>query len=172
MRGLKFAGGLAVVLLLHLVGVRLAPGFFLVCDLFLLLTVFHALDGKTLPGLFGGLGAGLVTDLVTGGLFGLFGLVDTIIGYGTAYAVQRLVIQRARGAMILFVLAALTQQALLAGLVLLLMPNPQLPDPIWVAAKAGAVGLLGLGLFLAKGRLKGWVEKRRTGRTSRLRFGR
>ena len=80
MRHLKFTGGLLVALAVHLIGVQIYPNFSIAFDVFLVVLVFNALDGNLLAGMLGGLAAGLLADGVTGGLFGLFGVVDTIVG--------------------------------------------------------------------------------------------
>ena len=89
MRSLRFGAALASAVLVQVVGLHLAPWFFLGVDLFLVLLIFNALDGESLAGMLGGCVAGLVTDAITGGPFGLYGMVNTLLGYVTAYAGQR-----------------------------------------------------------------------------------
>ncbi|MEE8138260.1 MAG: hypothetical protein V3T81_05240 [Thermoanaerobaculia bacterium] len=170
MRSLKFGAALLAVVLVHVTAVRLLPTFPDYADLFLVLVVFNALDGDSLAGLLGGVSAGLVKDALSGGPFGLFGLIDTIIGYGTAYAAQRLVIQRATGVFLLFTLAAACQQVLLIGIALLLM----LPEQAfsWVLVKVVTSGFLGVALLLANSRLRRQVESWRRSRRARIRFER
>ena len=170
MRSLRFAAALVVATLLHVAGARLFPDFSSAIDLFLLIVVFNALDGNTLAGMLGGLAAGLVTDALTGGPFGIHGLADTIIGYGTAYAVQRLVIQRVTGVFQLFALAAATQQALLMGVSLLLLPSPEAPRILWLMVRIVSTGLLGSVLYLADKRLRSTAEGWQTARSSKIRF--
>lgn len=169
MRALRFAAVLLATVLAQLAGVRLIEDFPRAVDLLLVLVVFNGLRGDLAAGLFGGLAAGLVSDALTGGLYGLHGFADTIVGYGTAYAAQRLVIQRPSSVMLMFALAAVSQQAVLTGLVLLLQPEAQLPVLPWVLIKVGTVGLLGWVLF-SIGR---WSRRRflswRRSRTARLR---
>jgi len=172
MRSLRFGGALLAALLLHLAGVHLFPSFFLACDLFLVLVVFNAEDGDTLAGLLGGLVAGLATDAVTGGLYGLHGLANTIIGYGIAFTVQRLVIQRESGALLLFAAAAAAQQALVMTLQVLLVPGAELPGIVWVLVKVATTGLLGMALFAANTRLRGRMDSWRRHRVSKLKFDR
>ena len=171
-RTLRFAVALVAALLLHLIGSRLLPEWPLILDLMLIVVVFHALDGSTLAGMLGGLAAGWVTDVVSGNAFGLFGLVDTIIGYSTAFAVQRVVIQRAAGAALLFSLASAGQQGLVLGLSLLLLSTPEIPAYPWLLVKAAATGVLGAALFLGRQRLLSRVDLWKHTRRTRIRLER
>jgi rod shape-determining protein MreD len=151
---------------------QLFPWFTLAVDFFLVIVVFNALDGSTLAGMTGGCAAGLLTDALTGGPFGLFGIANTVVGYGTATAAQRLVIQRASSSLLVFCLAAAAQQAVVLALALLLLPSPGAPDVRWIAVKVATSGVLGLALYLGRGRFTSRMEVWRRTRTSKVRFGR
>ena len=171
MRGLKLAAALLVVTLVHLLGIELWSDFSLVFDLFLVVAIFNALDGDTFAGLAGGLLAGLVADAVTGGIYGVHGLADTIVGYGTAFATQRLVVQRPPSVFLVFSLAAALQQLTLAAVTLMMLPQPELAAYPWILAKVAATGIVGVLAVLARRqllvRLAGW----RRSRTVRVRMG-
>jgi rod shape-determining protein MreD len=169
MRSLRFIVGLLAAVLLHVIVVRLFAEVSPAVDLFLVLALFNALGGRLGAGLFGGLVAGLTADVLTGGLYGLHGFANTIAGYGTAFASRRLVIQKATGVMLLFSLAAAVQQAIIAGLKLLLLPEAALPTPSWIAARVVVVGIVGFLGFAVKGRYASGVESWRRNRTARLR---
>jgi rod shape-determining protein MreD len=169
---LRFLAALVAALLVHLVATRLYAHWPLVLDLMLLVVVFNALDGNTSSGMFGGLVAGWATDALVGSAFGLFGLVNTAVGYGTAYAVQRVVIQRMAGAAALFGVASLCQQGLLLGLAALLLPSADIPAYHWLLVKAGATGLLGALLFHARQGLANQVDLWRHTRKTRIRLER
>ena len=169
---LQFAGVLLAAVLLHLIGVRFVAEWPLVLDLMLIVLLFNALDGNTLGGLAGGLVAGWATDAVAGTPFGLFGAVDTIIGYGAAFAVQRIVIQRAAGAALFFAAAALCQQGLLLGLSLLLLAAPETSAYSWLPVKVAATGLLGAMLFQMRRRLSSRLDLWRHTRRTRIRLDR
>jgi len=171
-RALRFAGALVAALLLHLIGTRLLPQWPLIIDLMLIVVVFNALDGSTMSGMIGGLFAGWASDALTGQAFGLFGLVDTIIGYTAAYAVQRIVIQRPAGAALLFSLASACQQGLVLGLSFLLLNAPEVPAYPWLLVKAGTTGLLGATLFFGRQRLLNRVDLWRHTRKTRIRLER
>ena len=172
MRGLKLAGALLVAVVVHLFGVGLWSGFGLVFDLFLVLAIFNALDGDTFAGLAGGLVAGLVADAVSGGLYGLHGLADTLVGYGTAFATQRLVVQRPPSVFLVFSLAAALQQLVLAAVTLLMLTRPELDAYSWMLAKVAATGVLGVLTFLARRQLMARLALWRRTRTVRVRMGR
>jgi len=172
MRVLRFGLGLGIATLLHVGGLYLWPSFSLAFDLFLVAVVFNALDGNSLAGVLGGLAAGLVADALSGGLFGLHGMVDTIIGYGTAITVQRLVIQRATGAMQIFAVAAALQQSLLMAIILVMLPSPIFPELHWLLVRVATTALLGLLLFLGNSKMRRKVDIWKRTRTSKVRFSR
>ena len=169
MRGLKFAAGLLAALLLHYPGVALSGGFSQVLDLFLVLTLFNALDGDLVAGMLGGLAAGLVADTVSGGLYGLNGFADTIVGYGAALATQRLVIQRSTGVFLFFLLAATVQTVLMMGLVVTLLQDPPLPGFPSIATKVVLTGLVGAVGFMTRRRVLKAAAKWRRNRRAQLR---
>lgn len=171
MSALKFFAAVAAAVLFHLLGVRLSDNFTLVLDVFLVVVVIYGLEGNSLAALFAGMFVGLVHDSLTGAPFGLFGFADTIVGYGTARLAQRLVIQRATGVLALVSFAAVAQQAIVVGLAFLLLPSPEVPNPVWVAIRAGACGVLGMSIHIASARFRRAAEARRRGRMSRLRLG-
>lgn len=168
MRAGRFALALGLAILVHALGVRLHPVFGQAIDLFLVLAVLNALDGDSRAGLLGGLAAGTAHDALAGGLFGLFGFADTLIGYGVARLSQRLVIERPSGVLPVAAVAAVVQQAVAVGLALALLPEPRLPDPLWLAIRAAVVAVLGT-LFFALGRWwRGGTDRRRRRRRERI----
>ena len=171
MNVLKFLAAVAAAVLFHFLGVRMIPNFALVLDVFLVVVVLYGLESSSLAALFAGLAVGLLHDSLTGAPYGLFGFADTIIGYGAARLAQRLVIQRATGVLALVSFAAVAQQAIVIGLAFLLLPMPEVPNPVWVAIRAGACGLLGMSIHIASAHFRRTAEARRRGRMSRLRLG-
>ncbi len=172
MRGLRLAAALLAVTAAHLLGIGLWSGFGLVFDLFLVVAIFNALDGDTFAGMAGGLVAGLVADAVTGGLYGLHGLADTLVGYGTAFATQRLVVQRAPSVLLVFALAVALQQLILAAVTLLMLSRPELTAYPWMLAKVVGTGLVGVVAFLARRQLQARYSSWRRTRSVRVRMGR
>lgn len=169
-RVIQYSVALAAAILGHLVATRLFPEWPLVVDLMLIVVIFHALEGNTLAGMIGGLVAGWASDALVGPAFGLFGVVDTIIGYSAAYAVQRIVIQRAAGAALFFALAAIGQQALLLVLSMLVLSSPELPGYHWILIKAVATGIAGAMIFFLRQRLLNRVDVWRRTRRTRIRL--
>jgi rod shape-determining protein MreD len=167
---LKLLAAIALAALVHFVGMQLWPGFARIVDVFLVVVVLHGLGGSSLSALLVGLVVGLLQDTLTSGPFGLFGFADTIVGYVTARLAQRLVIQRPTGVLAVVSFASALQQAIVVGLVLVLLPSPELPSPLWVAVRAGTCGLLGLAIYVALGNWRRSSEARRRGRMNRLRM--
>jgi rod shape-determining protein MreD len=161
---------LAVATLLQVAGVSLFPQFSLAVDFFLVIVVFNAMDGNSAAGMFGGTAAGLVTDGLTGGYFGLFGIANTVVGYGTAITAQRLVIQRPASSLLVFSVAAAAQQLILLGISLLFVAHADLPQYSWILVKVGTTGVLGGVLYLANRRMRSRVEMWRRTRKTRIRF--
>lgn len=167
---LKFLLGIALAALVHFVGMSFFPWFGRVLDVFLVVVALHGLRGNSLAGLLVGLFVGLLHDSLTSGPFGLFGFADTIVGYVMARVAQRLVIQRATGVLAVVSFAAVLQQAITVGLATLLLPAPELPNPLWAAIRAGACGVLGMAIYVATSHWRRTSEARRRGRMSRLRL--
>ena len=170
MNALKFFAAVAAAVLFHFLGVRMIPHFSQVIDVFLVVAVLYGLEGNSLGALFAGMFIGLVHDSLSGGPFGLFGFADTIIAYGAARLAQRLVIQRPTGVLAVVSFAAALQEAIVVGLMVMLLPDPQLPTPLGVALKAGLCGVLGMILYMAGSRWQQGADSRRRNRMSRLRF--
>lgn len=162
--------GVGAAVLLHLVGAHLFPVFPRYVDLFLVVVALQGLSGSTLSSLLVGLAVGLLQDTLTGGLYGLYGFADTIVGYGTARLAQRLVIQRASGVFTVVSFASMLQQAVLVALAFLLLTDPELPQPLWVAVKALVCGAIGLLVYVVAGEWSRKYESRRRSRLSRLRL--
>ncbi len=169
MRGLKLAGAVLAALLIHAAGAQAWGDFPRAFDLLLLCVIFNALDGDYLAAMLGGLAIGLVADALSGGLYGLHGFADTMMGYGTAFAARRLVIRRATSMFLLFSLVAACQQAVLIGLATLLVPDPGFPSLPWALVKIATTGVLGVGLDTASKHLRLRWSTWQRGRASKLR---
>ena len=115
----RFLAGLLLAATLHFAGVRIVDWFPRAFDLFLLAAVIEGRRGQPTGAMLAGLAAGLATDGVTGGPYGLFGFADTLVAWGVAVAARQLVVQRTTSLAALFAAAAAAQQAIVAGLALL-----------------------------------------------------
>jgi rod shape-determining protein MreD len=171
LRILRFFIGLGLALVMHFVGLELVPRFPLAIDLFLVVLVFQGLDGDALAGLLCGVAIGLVEDTLGGGVYGLYGVTDTVVGYATAKVAQRVVIQRATGVLLAFTLASAAQQVLLAALALAVLPDPVLPQPLWALLRVGLTALVGVVVWSALGSWRMRYASWRSSRTSRVHFG-
>jgi len=170
MRALRFAGALLAVIALHALGVRLFGGFAVYVDLFLVLTIAWAFGASPLTGLIAGLVAGLAADAFSGGLYGLNGFANTLVGYMTAVVVLNLAKLNTSGAAIVFGLAAVAQQLIIVLLALLMLPNPEPPSPVAVLWRVAIAAALGAGIFLSQRHLARLSGRLRRARESRLRF--
>lgn len=163
MRAVKLFAALGAAVALHLLGARLWPESPRYLDLFLVVTVLNAVDGRSVAGLAGGAAAGLGRDALSGRLYGLNGFADTIVGYTVARAAQRLDVAGAGSVLVVGALATLLQQAILLALAHLLTD----PAPPAVAALAirsaanGAVAALAWSLGGRFGRLRERVRRRK-----------
>mgnify|MGYP002624177401 CR=1 FL=1 len=167
---LKFAGSLVAAVGIHALGVRTIPEFAAYVDLFLLLTVAWAFETTTLAGLAVGLAAGLTADAYAGGLYGLNGFADTLVGYLTALAVTNLAKMSTAGAGLLYALAGVVQQILLTTLVVLLIPAGAPPAIPEVIGKTVLTGVAGVVVFRGRRRFVRAVGQWRQARESKLRF--
>lgn len=158
---LKFLLGLGLAVVVHALALRVAPELSPAFDLFVVVVVLQSLSRSSLAGLAAGLVVGMVQDALTGGLFGLYGFADTIIGYAVARASQRLVLEKAGGMFPVAATAAVVQQAIVVGLAYLLLPDPRFPDLGWLALRAASAGLVATTVYAAGGWGRGWSEQRR-----------
>lgn len=140
----RFLAALAVAALAAVAGARLSPLFPLVVDPFLLVAVVIARAGRPVPAIVAGTAAGWAADALSGGPFGLFGLADGLVAYGTARAAQQLVVQRKSSLAAIFAAAAAAQGAIVALLGMVFAPGRELPSPLWLAVRLGVTALLGL----------------------------
>jgi rod shape-determining protein MreD len=166
----RYVAGLLIALLAHAAGVWAVPEFARAVDLFLVLTVLYGLRGHSLGGLSGGLAAGLVQDALTAGPFGLHGFANTLVGYGVARLTQRVVVERPSGVLLVTAAASLVQQAVLASLALLLLPDRELPQPMWIGIRALGCGVIATLVFIATQRWRTGAETRRLTRGKPLRL--
>ncbi len=169
---LRFAAGLAAVVLAHLAGVALVPEFPRFVDLFAVLAVGNGLAGGPLAGLVGGALCGFAHDALAGSPYGLHGFADTFIGYSAARLGQRLIIQRPMAVMATVAGATLVQQAILFGLTVALIKDRQPPMPLWWVVTALANGLVALAFYASTESLRGARERRRLDRVDRIRLSR
>lgn len=168
MNGRSFLITLVLALLLQLSLVRMVPALAGRLDFLLVVVILNALGGNSLAGLAGGLLCGLLSDALSGQLYGFYGFADTIVGYSAARIAQLLVTQRPAGLVLLSTGAAALQQVVLALLSLALVPDPELPPPASVAFLMVATGALGPLFWHSLRRLRERWERGRQSSTLRL----
>lgn len=169
MRALRILAALAAALAVHLLGAWALPQFPRYLDLFLVVAVVNALDGRSAPGFAVGMVAGLTHDTLSGRLYGLHGFADTIIGYAVARASQRLDIRGAGAVLVTAGLATLLQQVLLLALANL-FSEPKPPEPIALVIRAVANGLVAAVAWSVFARFATFRETVRRKRTSKIRL--
>lgn len=170
MAAVRFAIALVVALVVHLAGLKLWPAFSLAINPFVVVLALYALRSGTLVGLAVGVVVGLVEDSLSGGLFGLHGCADTVVGFVLATVAQRVVIDRTPGVFLAATAASSAQQGILIALQLLLFPDPEVPDLVWVVVQALACGLLTAAWYSGLGQWRTRHEAWRRNRSSRLHF--
>ena len=152
---MRFAGyvlALVLAALVHVVLLRFLPGIARFVDPFLVLVVLFALEAKPLGGMFAGAAAGWAKDALTGSLYGLHGVVLTIIGFVVARVARTVTTNQPAVIGLLLAIGALVESALLLVLLWLLSVDAPAPDPVVVGVRAGVTALVGLSVVLFAGR--------------------
>jgi rod shape-determining protein MreD len=101
---------------LQLALARYAVGGRFVFDFVLVGVVYVALHAGPVAGMLGGTIGGLLQDVASGGIVGLGGLVDTILGYAAGVLGTRLVVARAYGRASIVAAATLARGLMASGL--------------------------------------------------------
>lgn len=167
---LRFLLALALALLVHLIGLRLSPAFPLALNPFVVVLALSALRGGPLVGLGAGVVVGAVEDTLSGGVFGLYGCADTVVGFAVATVAQRVVIERAAGVFLAATAASAAQQAIVIALQLLLFADAEVPPFLWVVVRALSCGLLAAAWYAGSGQWRRRLGAWRRHRGSRLHF--
>ena len=170
MKLLRFVIGLICAVVLQTLGVRLFSPFVLAFDPFLILVVYHSLDGSPAWSSIGGSAAGLAQDALSGGPYGLHGFANTLVAYATSRFRQRLVIQQPSQVGLLFGLSAALQMAVLASLQYLIVSGAELPGLGTMAVRLALSGVVGALLFVLAGRVRDWNQRWRVRRRTRLKL--
>ncbi len=170
MKLLRFIAGLILAVLLQTFGLRLFAQFTLAFDPFLILVVYHSLDGSPAWSSIGGSTAGLAQDALSGGTFGLHGFANTLVAYTSCRLRQRLVVQQPSQVGLLFVLSAALQLAILATLQFLIVSGAELPGLGAMAARLISSGVAGAALFIFAGKAREWERRWSARRRKRLKL--
>lgn len=167
----RFVVALFGAYLVQLLGLAATPHFTGVVDPFLVVLVWFAMrTNPVLAQLFGS-ATGFVQDALTGGLFGLHAIADTLVGYGVALASQRVVVGQQAVRVLIFAVSAVLQQAVLWAVVEAMLDQAPQPHLGFVLAKVLVTALLGAVLIgletQARSQWSSW--QRRRSRTLRFR---
>ena len=171
MQALRFAAGLILALFVHFFLVALAPGVAEVVDPLLLLIVFQALNGNVLGAVLAGCIVGLTQDAFSNGLFGIYGLAGTVVGFVAARSALFLSLERRRFVALLFGLSAVLQQVVVLLLFVLLVVDRELPTAGVLSLRIVLAGVLGSLLVSAVGKVDAWLRAWRLSRRPRVRWG-
>lgn len=166
---IQAGAALLIAAVAQLLGTQASVLFPRLLDPFLLATVWVALRTGPVGGQLTGLAAGLLHDGLTGGLFGLGSLSNTLVGYFTSLASSRVVPQEGIR-VLLYGVGSLVQQLVLVVVVLLMVPTPEIPQASWMLAKVGASAAAGALVVALEGSLWHRWGLWRRGRSRRLRF--
>ncbi len=167
---LRFVIGLICAVLLQTIGLRLFAQFALVFDPFLILVVYHSLDGSPAWSSVRGSAAGLVQDALSGRPYGLHGFANTLVAYAASQLRQHLVIQQPLQVGLLFVLSAALQLATLASLQVMMVSGAELPGLGSMVTRLTSSGAAGAILFVFAGKSRDWVRRRRARKRARLKL--
>jgi len=170
MRTARFLLGLLAVTAFQILGQKLFPQFFELVDLFLVLVVYNALVVGPVGSMAGGSVAGLAHDALTGGLFGLFGFADTLVGWAAARLRQRLVVRQPAQVAMLFALAAAVQQLAVVVVTVLMLPSSDFPSPSTMVVRMVTTAGIGTLVFVVAGRSQLYYARWKQNRHKRLRI--
>jgi rod shape-determining protein MreD len=151
--------------LLQVAATWIYPGWPVVVDLFLVVTVIVARSGRPLQALLAGVAAGWTADALAGGPLGINGFADSAVGYAAALVAQHLVVHRRSSLAGVFAAAAAAQGAMLALLGTIFLAERELPGLEIVALRAATSALAGLVWTQVAGAV-GRRFRRRRGRPS------
>lgn len=169
---LRLIVGLVIATLLRSAIGAVLPAAVELVDPFIVVVVWLSVGRSPLAAQLIGLAVGLSTDVFAGGPFGLHGFADTAVGYTVARFAQHLLMRQPRTLALVFALAVVAQQTLIAALEVLLVPVAVVPSPTSVAIRIVLTTLLGLAWLQVEGAGTASLERQRRERASKLRLGR
>lgn len=166
----RFVLLLALALGVHLLLIRISPGFGGTVDLFAILLVMTVRSMGMIPGALAGAVLGWFEDALGSSLFGLHGIAGTLAGAIVARVSQQVALKQPALLTGVFMLVVLFEEAVVAMLLRLLAADPPAPDPVWVSVSAAATALVGGLLIVVLRRFRGRWTRYRLGRRPKVRF--
>ncbi|MEM9290416.1 MAG: hypothetical protein AAGD01_01905 [Acidobacteriota bacterium] len=139
-------------------------------DVFLVVTVLHALAGRSLPALLGGMLCGLAHDVWSGEPFALQGFANTFAGYVTARLAQRLTARTTAGLAGIVAIGVVVHQLAVITLRWAIIPDSALPHFGWLFLRIGATALAVLFFSELSERALSRIKHQRLQRPGRLRW--
>lgn len=171
LRLLSFVGLLLLAAALHVVSLRLHPATVQYVDFFLVFTLYHAFRHRPASSALAGTFTGLTLDALTGGYYGLHGFANTLAAFLISTFQTRMMIHQLSQVGLLLLAGAAFQQAVLAALQFLLVPNAELPGVLATVIKMVTTCGLGMAIYAAAERLREWREGRRLSRSLKPSLG-
>lgn len=133
-------------------------------DLVQVAVIYLALSQGPVTGVLAGTIGGVAQDALSGGILGIGGLANTVVGFVAGLAGRQFIVGQAVPRAVLFFSAGLLHAAVFSGMYALVGARPVALTWPAVAALAGANTALGLALFEVVEFLPGAVERRRARR--------
>ncbi len=154
----------------HFLLVRLWPGAGSAVNFFAIVLVLFARRSGASSAAFVGGSLGWLQDALNGSLFGLHGIAGTVAGFAVARVSQQVRLEQPALLAVVFAVVVAFQEVVVAMLLSLLLPEPPVPEPLWVLIASIATGVVGGLLIHGLGRVsKRWSGYRR-GRQPKMRF--
>lgn len=134
-------------------------------DLVLVVVVYNALVSERVTGLLAGSFAGLVQDVLSGGVLGMAGLSKTVIGYLAGIVGTQFIVAHSVSRFVVFFLATVLNAVIFMGLYELLGLRHFGAPFAAVAGQGVGNAVVGVLVFKVVELLPGAVERRRAGRS-------
>ncbi len=134
-------------------------------DLVLVVVVYNALASGRVTGMLAGSFAGLVQDILSGGVLGMAGLSKTVVGYLAGIVGTQFIVTHSASRFVVFFLATVLNAVIFMGLYELLGLRHFGTPFAAVAGQGVANAMVGVLVFKVIELLPGAVERRRAARS-------
>jgi len=134
-------------------------------DLVLVVVVYNALASERVTGLLTGSFAGLVQDVLSGGVLGMAGLAKTVVGYLAGIVGTQFIVTHSASRFVVFFLATVLNAVIFMGLYELLGLRHFGAPFAAVAVQGVGNAVVGVLVFKVIELLPGAVERRRAARS-------
>lgn len=134
-------------------------------DLVLVVVVYHALASGRVTGLLAGTFAGLVQDVLSGGVLGMAGLSKTVVGYLAGIVGTQFIVAHSASRFVVFFMTTVLNAVIFMGLYELLGLRHFGAPFAAVAGQGVANAVVGVLVFKVVELLPGAVERRRAAKS-------